>query len=108
MSLPDICKVWKVGPAPAVENKGVVSKIPTLIIAAQYDAYTPPDWGLQTSKHLTNSFYFEIPWAGHGPGFSVPCVGGMIAAFFDNPTVRPSGSCVTETKAKFRFVTKKN
>ena len=103
MSLPDICRVWKVKRAPGVENKPVISDIPTLILSAQYDAYTPPAWGEQTSKHLSNSFYFEVPWAGHGPGFSVPCVENMIAAFIDRPAVKPSDACIAETKGKFKF-----
>jgi pimeloyl-ACP methyl ester carboxylesterase len=45
MSLPEICSVWKVPPARAIENKAFKSDIPTFIVAAEYDAYTPPAWG---------------------------------------------------------------
>jgi pimeloyl-ACP methyl ester carboxylesterase len=107
MSLPEICGVWKVKPAAAIENKSVVSSIPTLVLAAQYDAYTSPEWGRAVSKNLRNSFFFEIPWAGHGPAFSVPCVSGMIASFIEDPTRDPNDECVAETRSKFKFLTKK-
>ncbi|MGH9821224.1 MAG: hypothetical protein ACRD43_13745, partial [Pyrinomonadaceae bacterium] len=40
MALPDICSVWKVKPAKAIANQPVTSDIPTLVLGAQYDAYT--------------------------------------------------------------------
>ena len=107
MALPDICSVWKVKPAGAIENRPVISGIPTLVLAAQYDAYTSPEWGREVSKNLRNSFFCEIPWAGHGPAFSVPCVSGMIASFIDDPTRAPDDGCVAETRSKFKFLTKR-
>ncbi len=68
MALPDICSVWKVKPAKPVANQPVTSDIPTLVIGAQYDSYTDPQWGRNVAKRLKNGFFVEIPWAGHGPG----------------------------------------
>jgi pimeloyl-ACP methyl ester carboxylesterase len=107
MALPDICSVWKVKPAKAIANQPVVSKIPTLVLGAQYDAYTDPRWGRTVSSRLKNSFFVEIPWAGHGPAFSVPCVGDMIASFLDDPSATPDNSCVLRTKSAFKFTVKK-
>ena len=106
MSLPDICDVWRVPRAPAIENTPVLSQIPTLVLGAQYDAYTPPEWGRKSAANLSHSFFVEIPWAGHGPGFSVPCVRDMIAAFFEDPSTIPSTSCIVDTKRKFNFTIK--
>jgi pimeloyl-ACP methyl ester carboxylesterase len=106
MSLPDICSVWSVPAAPRVENTPVSSDIPTLIIAAQYDAYTPPEWGRRAAGQVSRSHFVEIPWAGHGPGFSVPCVRRMIADFFNDPAAKPSTSCIAETRGKFKFMIK--
>ena len=106
MSLPDICGVWQVPSAPRVENTPVRSDIPTLVIAAQYDAYTPPEWGRRAAAQLSRSYFVEVPWAGHGPGFSVPCVRQMIADFFSDPAAKPSASCVAETRGKFKFMIK--
>ncbi len=107
MALPEICSVWKVKPAKPIANTPVVSNIPTLVLAAQYDAYTSPAWGNAASSRLKNSFFFEVPWAGHGPAFSVPCVSGMIAEFIDDPSKRPREDCVRKTQEQFRFLIKK-
>ncbi len=107
MALPDICSVWKVKKAKPVANTPVTSDIPTLVFSAQYDAYTDPAWGKTAASRLKNSFYFEIPWAGHGPGFSVPCVSTMIAAFIQDPTKTPPDDCVEKTKSQFKFMVKK-
>ena len=108
MSLPDICSVWKVSAAKPVENKAVKSDIPTFVVSAEYDAYTPPAWGKSVTKNLKNSFFMETPWAGHGPAFSTPCVRDLIAAFFDNPNAPPNSSeCVENVRRQFKFVVKK-
>jgi pimeloyl-ACP methyl ester carboxylesterase len=103
MALPDICSVWKLKPAKAIANQPVSSTIPTLVLAAQYDAYTQPDWGKKVAGRMKNSFFFEIPWAGHGPAFSVPCVSGMIADFIDDPSVAPKSDCIEATRKQFKF-----
>jgi pimeloyl-ACP methyl ester carboxylesterase len=108
MSLPDICGVWKVSSAKPIENKAVIRDIPTFVIAAEYDAYTSPEWGKALAKNLKNSFFVEIPWAGHGPAFSTPCLRDVIAEFFDNPEIAPNSSvCVEKVRRNFRFAVKK-
>lgn len=107
MALPDICSVWKVKPAKPIANTPVISDIPALVLAAQYDAYTAPAWGKAVSLRLKNSFFFEVPWAGHGPAFSVPCVSGMIAAFIEDPARRPGEDCIQKTQDQFKFLIKK-
>jgi pimeloyl-ACP methyl ester carboxylesterase len=109
MALPDICSVWKVPAGKAVENKPVKSDIPTLVVAAEFDAYTPPAWGKSATKNLKNSFFVQIPWAGHGPSFSTPCLRDLIARFFDNPKSAPNSSeCVEKVRRQFKFVVKKD
>ncbi|MEP6900136.1 MAG: alpha/beta hydrolase [Actinomycetota bacterium] len=105
MALPDICSVWKVPAARPVENKPVKSDIPTMIVTAEYDAYTPPAWGKSVAKNLKNSFLVEIPRVGHGPAFSTPCLREMITDFFDNPKIAPNSSeCIEKTRRKYKFV----
>lgn len=107
MSLPDICSVWKVPAAKPIENKSVKSDIPTMILTAEYDAYTPPAWGRLIAKNLKNSFLFEFPWVGHGPAFSMPCASEMIAKFFDNPKSSPNSECLGKIKKDNKFNVKK-
>jgi pimeloyl-ACP methyl ester carboxylesterase len=103
MSLPDICHVWKVPAAKPIENMSVSSDIPTMILTAEYDAYTPPAWGQSAAKNLKNNFLFEVPWAGHGPTFSTPCAREMIAEFFNNPKSSPGSACLGKIKKDYKF-----
>lgn len=106
MALPDICRVWKVSAAKPIENKPVKSSIPTMVVTAEYDAYTPPAWGQTVAKNLKNSFLFEIPGVGHGPAFSTACLSRMIAQFFDSPNLKPNSECLNQVKRQFKFVVK--
>jgi hypothetical protein len=90
------CDVWKVGRAKARENQVVRSNIPTLILGAEYDAYTPPAWGQMVAKNLKNSYFYEIPQVGHGPGFSSICARQIIAEFLSNPHAAPNSSCLSQ------------
>jgi len=89
-----VCDVWKVPAAKPRENQPVKSNIPTLILSAEYDAYTPPAWGQLTTKNLSRSYYFEVPGVGHGPGFSSNCARKMIADFLNNPSAPPDSACL--------------
>ena len=104
MALPDICGVWKVPAAKPVENKAVKSNIPTMVITAEYDAYTPPAWGQAVAGRLKNSFLFEVPNVGHGPAFTTPCLGEMIKNFFDNPKSAPDSECLKKIKSNTKFI----
>ena len=104
MTLPFICSTWTVKHAKAVENLPVKSTIPTMVITAQYDAYTPAAWGERVARNLPHSFLYQVPWTGHGPAFSVPCLGNMITDFFDRPTVAPRSECLNDLRKKFKFV----
>jgi pimeloyl-ACP methyl ester carboxylesterase len=108
MTLPDICRVWKVPAAKQIENKPIRSDVPTMILTAEYDAYTPSAWGRLIATNLKNSFLFEVPWAGHGPAFSTPCAREMIADFFDNPKSAPNSDCLGKIKKDYNFNVKKN
>ncbi len=99
--MPAVCDEWDVQPARSIENQPVTSNIPTLVLGAEYDAYTPPDWGRLTAQTLPNSFFFEIPGVGHGPGFSSACSRQMIAAFFDNPSKPPNNDCLNAPRKRF-------
>ncbi len=52
-------------PGPA-EFAPVVSDIPTLILAGEFDQNTPAYWGKLAGETLSNSHYLEFPGCGHG------------------------------------------
>lgn len=107
-SLPSVCGAWKIPPAEKIENLPVKSDVPALILAGEYDAYTPPAWGKSVSGNLKNSFFYEVPWVGHGPGFNSPsCLSEMVADFFDAPTSAPKSECLDKIRGHFKFIVKK-
>jgi pimeloyl-ACP methyl ester carboxylesterase len=89
-----ICDAWGAGKAPAIENEPVTSDIPTLVLAGEYDPATPPDDGRAAAKTLTNSYFFEFPGLGHGPGFDGGCPQAIAITFLGDPASAPDDSCI--------------
>jgi pimeloyl-ACP methyl ester carboxylesterase len=92
----DSCQLWHVQPAPAVQKQPVVSALPTLVLSDEYDPITPPANGRLVAQTLKNSYYFLFPGLGHGAEYNSPCVDGIISAFDDHPTQKPSDACVAD------------
>jgi pimeloyl-ACP methyl ester carboxylesterase len=93
----DICAFWGARQPPALENQPVTSSVPALVLAGEYDPITPPAYGELAAQTLSNSFYFLFAGQGHGQLFNplAPgCAINLVAAFLDDPTTRPDGSCV--------------
>jgi len=91
-----LCTLWDVAAADAVENEPVTSDIPTLVLAGEYDPVTPPAWGQQVAAVLPNSYFFEFPGVGHGASISGECPLSVTLAFLDDPTTEPDAACVAE------------
>jgi pimeloyl-ACP methyl ester carboxylesterase len=91
-----VCQFWKVQTVPTAQKQPVVSSIPTLILAGEYDPITPPTNGQDAEKTLSHSYFFEFPGQGHGQEYSSACSDQIIQAFTDNPTQQPDGSCISQ------------
>lgn len=89
-----ICELWGAGVAPPRENKPVVSRIPTLILAGEYDPVTPPAWSKRAGRWLFNDQYVEVARGGHAVSFLGECGPQLAAAFFDNPEQPLDTSCL--------------
>ena len=89
-----ICQDWGARRAGPVENEPVISSVPALVLAGEYDPITPPAWGELVAGNLSNSFYFEFPSVGHGVSISGPCPLIITLEFLDNPTSDPDASCI--------------
>jgi pimeloyl-ACP methyl ester carboxylesterase len=101
-ALPSICDAWRVPPAARVENEPVTSDIPTLILAGEYDSYTPPAWARLAARTLKRSYFYELPGGGHGVGFGSRCAREAVAAFLNDPTRAPQVDCLASmTRVKF-------
>lgn len=92
-----LCARWGAGEADALANQPVVSDIPTLILAGEFDPITPPDWGRRAAATLSRSYFFEYPGVGHGVG-NAPggCPRAMMLAFWEAPERAPDAACLAE------------
>jgi uncharacterized protein (DUF885 family)/pimeloyl-ACP methyl ester carboxylesterase len=89
-----VCASWEAGVADPIENKAVVSDIPTLVLSGRYDPVTPPAWGRLAGQTLANSFFYEFPNLAHGAMRSNSCALEIGLQFLDDPTTEPDTSCL--------------
>lgn len=90
----ELCNLWGVPPAPALEDQPVISDIPTLILTGSYDAATPPYWGQTAAAGLSRVYFFEFPGVGHSAIDAGDCPIEIGVAFINNPLVAPNAACV--------------
>ena len=90
----EVCQIWQVESGPAEENEPVVSDIPTLVLAGEYDPITPPAWGAGAAEYLSNSTYIEFPGLGHGTSIAGDCPLNITFEFLNNPTAPIDTGCV--------------
>lgn len=90
------CQLWGVALGDPVEAEPVVSDIPTLVAAGEFDPITPAKWAESAASHLPNSFFFLFPGGGHGVVDMNDCSQSIMQAFLDDPTQEPDGSCIDE------------
>jgi pimeloyl-ACP methyl ester carboxylesterase len=91
-----LCESWQAGQADPVENTAVVSELPSLILAGQFDPVTPPEWSQLAAETLGNHFYYEFPGSGHGIMRSERCGLEIGLQFLEDPTSEPDASCMDE------------
>lgn len=91
---PDVCKAWPVTPSRA-DRSPVVSDVPVLILAGEYDPNTPPAWGRRLLATLSHAWFIEIPGESHVAG-NTPCAVSVARAFLRDPRHLPDSSCVAQ------------
>lgn len=94
----DICKSWPAKKADPKENKAVVSNIPTLVAAGEFDPITPPTYGKLVAAKLKNSYYVEFPGTGHGALLGQACPVSVLQSFLSTPTTKPDSACTAQMK----------
>lgn len=92
---PEVCRAWPVTPSAAVRTP-VVSDVPTLILAGEYDPTTPPAWGRRTLATLKNGYFVELPGMSHVAG-GRPCGRSLVLAFLRDPSRLPDTTCAART-----------
>jgi pimeloyl-ACP methyl ester carboxylesterase len=77
-----MCQAWGTKQPKPFENEAVVSGIPTLVLAGEYDPITPPRWGQVARQKLSRSVFFQFPSTGHGVIFGQPsCADRVVTSF---------------------------
>ena len=81
-----VCEEWDSGQADPIENQPVVSDVPTLLMAGEFDPITPPAWAHHAAETLSNATVVEYAGVGHGASAVEGCPRDMLIAFFNDPT----------------------
>jgi len=94
------CKSWGTAGPSLGENDAVISDIPALVIEGAFDPATPPVFGKQAAKNLSNSFYIEFPHLGHTPTTSDPsrCAMRITLDFLADPASEPNQPCLNASR----------
>ena len=88
-----VCEEWGAKTADPIENKPVISDIPTMILAGEYDPVTPPSYGRLVAENLNNSQLIEFPGLGHFVFAEGRCPQDIVADFIDNPLNPSANRC---------------
>ena len=92
----DVCESWDAGEADAEANEALTSDIPTLVLAGDLDPITPPRWGEQIAGDLSEAFFVQFPFTGHGSLPSHDCAVDITSDFLDEPGSEPATDCVAD------------
>lgn len=90
------CELWPSGRAKEIESRAVVSDLPALIMAGNYDFQTPISWNRSAFVNLSNSFYVQFPSSGHGVIAQSQCAKDVARAFINTPFKQPDSSCTAD------------
>jgi pimeloyl-ACP methyl ester carboxylesterase len=91
----EFCEMWNAPIPDRRESRPVVSSVPALILAGEFDTNTPTEFGEAAAATLANSRVIEVPASGHFVSYSQrACTNGLIAAFIAAPDRAPDETCV--------------
>ncbi len=94
------CEEWGAPGVSAIENQPVTSSIPALLIASEFNWFTPPAWAELTAQSLSNSTSVEFTAIGqfvYNSGKWSECSHKIVDAFLETPNARPDISCAAKT-----------
>ncbi|MEY4634825.1 MAG: hypothetical protein RJA55_623 [Acidobacteriota bacterium] len=64
----DACDFWPRGEVADAFYEPVTSAVPTLVMSGALDPVTPPVWGDEIARHLSNATHLVMPGTGHTAG----------------------------------------
>lgn len=77
-------------------NAPVVSDIPALVLAGQYDPITPPQGTRRVADTLSNSTFLLVEPVGHGVTNLNDCITAIELAFLDAPDAAVDATCAQD------------
>jgi pimeloyl-ACP methyl ester carboxylesterase len=77
------CGKWPRGEAPAKAREAFKSDLPTLLLSGELDPVTPPVYGEEVAKGLTNARHLVLRGQGHG-AMAVGCTPKLISQFIES------------------------
>jgi hypothetical protein len=90
-----VCSEWPKSFSSGIEKKPLVSSIPTLLFAGEYDPITPLAYAEQTEKYLSNSKVVEFKGRGHSV-YANACGPDLVFDFIENASVDGlDGACAS-------------
>jgi pimeloyl-ACP methyl ester carboxylesterase len=95
------CQDWKITKAGEIETQAVSSPVPALLLAGEYDPYTPPRWAEQASQGLLDSQVLEFPGAGHSVLSLGACPQDIVAAFLAHPDQPLDTTCINDLQVEY-------
>ncbi len=98
------CDFWPRGEVPPGYYEPVVSAVPALVLSGEDDPVTPPSWGEEVARHLSQSLHVVAPATGHGV-LGTGCGQRMVQAFVEAGTVDGlDTSCVADIRRPAFFL----
>lgn len=98
----DVCAQWPVEPLAAEFMQPVVSDLPVLAVAGEFDPVTPPGYAEQVVANLPNAFSYTFPGVGHSVALADACPVSIIQQFLDDPMTEPDAGCIDAMGVVFR------
>jgi pimeloyl-ACP methyl ester carboxylesterase len=99
------CRIWPKGDVDTSFYDPVTSDVPALILSGEIDPVTPPAWGEEVAKHLSNALHVSVPATGHGV-IGTPCGARLIEQFLDAGSAKGlDTSCVDSLRRPPFFLT---
>lgn len=94
------CRIWGVGRADAAQHEPVTTKVPTLVLAGEYDSGVPANVVRQTTVGLSRFHYYEFPASAHLQLASYThgsvCARAIATQFLASPHADPDASCIAD------------
>lgn len=100
-----VCDVWRPDLPSATIFEPVVSKVPVLILAGEYDPVCPPFFGELAAKTLSRSTFMVVPSASHAAINADDCVRNLAYQFISFPEKQLQLNCISQ-RAKIVFLKK--